>query len=447
MKNVLPLGLLLSALSLGVGQELQPARSLTLQQAIDIALDRNIALKQAQNNVSRDQAGVTAAYGRFLPTVSLSAGWNGRSGESFLPNGNALPSNTTKGASTTLSGNVTLFDGFANTAGVTRATSTASASEYTLNRTRQEIISETQKRFYDVLSAEKQLRIADATLKADNQQLEKVKETARLGSASLVNVYQMQAKVGNDEASLVQAQSAFDLAKSNLISYLSLDVFENYDIHDASIPEELDPAAMGVYRSSMQDLGALSQSAFARRPDYLSAKDALVATDALVTVNRSGYFPTVSANASYGLTGSSTSGLNEFSDLTNNRSVNWSLSFSLPLFSGFQTNSNVEAAQVSQKNAELTLQDTERRIQTQLRNAILQLEAAEKKSKAQVQNLQYQSQNLKTIQEKFNVGSSTTIELTIAQNDYNSALINKTNAVFDYLKAKSQLELALGTLQ
>ena len=182
------------------------------------------------------------------------------------------------------------------------------------------------------------------------------------------------------------------------------------------------------------------------RLDYQASKENYYAAESGVTIARSGYYPRVTASTSYGLSGNNRT-ISEFDDFKNTRSFNWGLSFSFPIFSGFRTNQAEQAALVTKKNSEVTLQDTERKIQVELRSALLQLEFAEKNYDAAVKSLQYQEQNLKVNQEKYNVGSGTILDLLFAQNNYNSALTSKINAVYQYLSAKSNLELALGSIQ
>lgn len=49
--------------------------TITIDQAVRIALDRNLGIERARLSVESAGARVTSAFGSFLPTVNLSAGY------------------------------------------------------------------------------------------------------------------------------------------------------------------------------------------------------------------------------------------------------------------------------------------------------------------------------------------------------------------------------------
>ena len=113
---------------LAFSQNNPAGKTLTLNEAVKIALENNSIVRQVQNYVERDQASVMAAYGNFLPSASMSASWGGSKGESFIPEFGSFPSTTSRSLSTSIGTNVTLFDGFSNTSTLDAAIANAQST-------------------------------------------------------------------------------------------------------------------------------------------------------------------------------------------------------------------------------------------------------------------------------------------------------------------------------
>ncbi|MBI2429684.1 MAG: hypothetical protein HYV29_12985 [Ignavibacteriales bacterium] len=60
----------------------QAQEKLSLQQAIQIALEKNISVIGAKNSMEIQRSGVLSEYGRLLPSVSANGTWS-RNGSSF----------------------------------------------------------------------------------------------------------------------------------------------------------------------------------------------------------------------------------------------------------------------------------------------------------------------------------------------------------------------------
>ena len=63
-------------MSLTVSLFAQQSQTLSLKQAVDLALEKNVTVIQSQNSVEAAQSRVVAAYGNYLPTLSASGSWN-----------------------------------------------------------------------------------------------------------------------------------------------------------------------------------------------------------------------------------------------------------------------------------------------------------------------------------------------------------------------------------
>jgi outer membrane protein len=119
---------------------------------------------------------------------------------------------------------------------------------------------------------------------------------------------------------------------------------------------------------------------------------------------------------------------------------------SVPLFSGFSTQNQVEQAQVSRRNADENLRQAKRQLAVDIRKALLDLESSEKQVMVTQTSVQSAEMDRKIAEEKYNLGAGTLLDLLIANANYTNALSNKVNAVIGYLLSKKQVEFSLGTI-
>ena len=428
---------------------LKGGKNMTLKECVGIALQKNYLILQAYNDIELNQNNIKAATGNFLPNLNGSGSWSGSDrriksetvtmvGGVPVITGSANATSTTYSAS--LSSNVTLFDGFSNVNRLNSAKAGAASSEYDLKRTEQTIILQVHNYYFNVLRTEQIFKQKQDVVDYSHQQLNKMTESEKLGAVSQAIVYQQQAQSASDELALIQAESDFNKAKADLAAYLAINTFEEYQFSDASVKSEIDSTDYTALRSQLNDYNSLFKKAIETRPDYKSTIENLNIASYNLGISKSGLYPSIGANISYGLSSS------ELSKIADNKSLSYGVSLSIPIFSRFQTDNAIESAQVSLKNAEIMKNESERTIQVQIKKAILDLDAAYKSYISAKNNVKFQKENVRIIQEKSNLGSSTILDLLYATNNYNSAQVSMINATYTYLASVKQTEYVLGTL-
>jgi outer membrane protein len=450
MKRWLLVVAVVEGMTLGVfaqTQSPQTAKVLTLDQAVKIALERNLSVVVARNTLDGQQSAVTAAYGGLLPTLTASGGWNRQDinrqyttiqGGGILPISNRSISNS---YSSSITSSIVLFNGFGNTSNVKRATANAIAAEQSLSRTRQSVVYQVQSLYLNLLRNEQLLRVSEDNLKRSRRQLEQIREANRVGSRSLADVYRQEVQVSNDELSLIQAQNNYDKAKADLVFALGLSVMDGYDFSDPSIKSEADTTEFKVLKEQYGDFGSLINQSLASRPDYLAAIENVNAASSAVTVARAGHFPSISGFANYNMSSP------QFGNLRDNRTIIWGLSISFPIFNGWQTTNQVEQARVSLRNAEEQLSQAERQVQVDIQKSLLDLEAAMKQVDVTTKSVISATEDRRIAEEKYNLGAGTILDLLTANANYTLALSNKVNAAYNYVLVKKQLEYNLGKMQ
>jgi outer membrane protein len=446
LSGVLTIVFLAGAVSFSQGPTERTPKPITLDGAVQIALERNINVLTAQYALEGQQSAVTAAYGNLLPTLSANGNWQRTQAQTqtTFSQGLELPipqTSTTNSFRTSISSNLLLFDGFASTAGVNRATSTAVSAEQTVNRSRQSVVFQVQTLYSNLLRDEELLKVNEDNLKRDRRQLEQIVESNRVGSKSIADVYRQQVQVGNDELALIQAQNTYDKARADLVFALGLSVTDAYDFHDPSIKPDIDTTEFKAVNEQYRDYRSLVNEALGVRPDYLSAAENVNAANSAVTVAIGGHFPTISAFASYGFNSP------KISNLSDNRSLIWGLNLSFPLFNGWQTTNQVQQAKVTLKTAEQELSQAERQVQVDIAKSLLDLEAAEKQVYVTINSVISATEDRRIAEEKYSLGAGTILDLLTAEANYTLALSNKVNAAYNYFLVKKQLEYNIGRIR
>ena len=421
-------------------------RNLTLSDVRATALENNVSIIQARNNIDAARSSVTAANGQYLPSLSASGGWNryqtDRPGtDPFIVGGVVIPG--TSGFSVDndfrvgLNMDMVLFDGLSREGVSSRAGANAESVELQSTRTRQTIVFQVDQMYLNVLRTQQLVRVAEENLKRDRRQLERITESNKVGALSLADVYRQQSQVAADEFSLITAQNDYDKAQADVVALIGLDVSIPYTFEDPTLLDAI-RETMSEGGAETFDFEALVDSAFANRPDYNSAKEQLSASRSGVTIAQSGYFPIITAGAGYGLQN------DELGDLARNKSLNWGINFQWNLFNGFSTSQAVESASVEMRNAEIGLVQTERDIRVEIKKAILDLEAARKQVDVTQKGVLSAQEDLRIQEERYNLGAGTLLDLLTASASYVNAEAGRINAIYSFIVSKRNLEYVIG---
>jgi outer membrane protein len=421
---------------------------LTLEEAVNIALQRNTILQKSVNSIDSYQSNVKAAYGNLLPTLGAQGNWQWEKSETkggLLPSQNGgyqlQPDQNIEfrtysiGAGT----NWTLFDGLSNIATVSQSKNNLESAQLSLARLKQTIVYQTISSYYDIINAGELLKVKEEDVKWNEKNYETINERNKLGAVTLADVYAQQVKVGNAELAVIQAKNNLETAKSNLLYYLGLDVLENYSFSDSLSANDRDIIGRHI-DANYQDLSDLVTKSLSSRYDYQSAKLSLESALNGITIARSGYFPSLTNSNSF-YTNS-----DNVNKLFQNKNYIVGLTLNVPIFSGFSTENRLQLAEVSAMNSKADLSDLERDIKRNIQKTYLDLQAAEKSLEVSKGNVAAAEESRRIQQEKYALGSSTLLDVLVANSDYLTAQTNLINAEYAYIVLSEQVKYQLGVL-
>lgn len=418
-----------------------PQKTLTLDEAIQIALHQNTAVVKNANSLTAYQSNIKSAYGNLLPNLNIngSFGWQrvsddgGKTQIDFFGNPQTIGSSKIDSRSWSVSagGSVPLFDGLSNIAQINKSKSEFESAKLNLEKLKQDVILQTASLYTQIISYQKLQSFQEEDLKYNEGLLERVKQMYNLRMVSISDIYSQEAQTANSRVAYLQAKNNLEKAKINLLTYLTLDLSEDY---------RYDSVAATLQNEELvnNNLKYLLQYALNNRYDFQSQKFQIQSVESQLTTARSGLFPRLSA--SYGFS----SGATKPSDLLNRRVYSLGLSLNIPVFSNWNTENSIQSAEVQLENSNADLKALELNIISQVSTAHLDLQTAKQQLEASEVALTASRESWQIKKETYNLGSAIYLDLQQAYNYYLQAEYNKINNEYKYLIAQYTLLNALG---
>ena len=183
----------------------------------------------------------------------------------------------------------------------------------------------------------------------------------KAGTVAKADVLASEVRLANAQQSLVNYQNNYDIAVATLSNYLLL-------------PADTIILAQDQFTYNKYDLNLANCVAYAleNRPDVAAADIAVKRAESAKRAARSGYLPSVSANA--------TGGINGKDPFSKSYSDSWTagISASWNIFDSGITKAQVESAKAEVIKAEETASTLREQVQLEVQSAYLSLHAAEK---------------------------------------------------------------------
>ncbi len=418
----------------------QQARVITFDEALRIALDRNVQVKQSGNNIELSARQVFQRRMDFLPSFSMSTSGSRGSGFAQDQAGRNIQF-TSQNLNGSLSGQINLFDGFANIAALRQSLHTLQASELAYDQTRETVAFDVANNFLLYVNAGQLVVIQQENLEAQRQLLDQIEEFVNVGSRPISDLYQQQAATAQAELDVLNAERNAELGKARLIQVLQLDPRDEYEFV-APRYEDI-PVVPQDY-----DLQELFDIAFAWRDDLAAQEARIRAAQQGIRLAKSVYWPRVDFGGSYRSNYSPDDFMKRslFDQLEGNRGNSLGFSISYSVFDGFSRSTQVQQAEVQYRNAMLDMESLRQNAALQVRQGYLEYEAARKSLEVSETQVLAAERALDASQNRYNVGAGTLVELTQAQAQYVAAVSNRVQAQYNFLFQSKLVDFFVGRL-
>lgn len=418
--------------------------TLTLDEALELARQHNPDYRQARNDLELSGPAHRAAWGAFLPDLSLSVGTGlnfNRRLTAFDNFGNPIENpvaewRTASNSYQSVSAGVTLFDGGRRFHELDRvgaqADVRAAAARLSLATARAEV----ERQYFQTLMQLDLREVEEGLLAGRRQDHESTRRLFELASASRVDVLGAELDVQRQERALQQVSREYEKALLALRTAVGDTELEGFDVQGPA-PEPFDPADL--------EGEALVERALAGNPRVLQQEAQVRVSRAGARSARGGRWPSLSLSTNFNQSANlseTDAFLDPFPDAS--RYASTSLTLQIPAFSRFQTSSEIAQAEVEVRNALETLRQTRLQVEEDLRSQLIDLESAHETYRTALRSQEIAEERLRLAREAYRLASRTFAELQDAVTAAADERRQVIQALYDFHQARITLEETVG---
>jgi len=412
----------------------QSPRAITLEEAVSMAQRNAPDVIRAEGQKRATAAGVRAAYGAFIPSLSLSAGATRQlpsGARTRVENGQLITLASEPWSSNVgLNASVDLFDGGQRFFTLRQARARQEAAQVDELSQRFAATLAAKQQFFNVLAARESQGAAAAQLEQAEQQRRTSLARTRARVATRSDSLRAEIQMRNAQLAVMEARNALESANASLTRVVGstqpVTAAETDSVEHATLA--LDEAAL----RSLAEEGPAVQSAMAEH-DAARAATRGVWTD---------YLPSMSLGYSRNGSGSGDSPALAGDGFAYSGALRLSLSF--PLFNQFQREQQLVQAKVAQRNAEASLRDARLAAVESATQLLGTFRSAAERVGSQTASVEAAEEDLRVQQQRYAVGGSTLLDVLTSQTLLDQARRDLIRARYDQRVAKATLESLVG---
>lgn len=310
-------------------------------------------------------------------------------------------------------------------------------SEAQFRMAEQDLIVRVAQAYFDVLIAQDSVLLAETQKKAISEQLEQARRNFEVGTATITDTYEAQARFDLTNAQLIAAQSNLEIKRRSLQQITNAGVGDLKPLGTALKLEVPQPADVSKWVADAQQRSL--QVVIAQAGAELAEKE--------VARNRGGHYPTLDlvANISQSsANGGTFTGTGYGAADTTSKSVGVQLN--MPLFQGGATQSKWREAEANRDKAQQDLESARRSVAVQVQQAYLGVVNGIAQIQALQQALKSNESLLASSKLGQSVGVRTSLDVLNAQQQLFATRRDLYQAQYNYLVSQLRLKAAAGDL-
>ncbi|MCK4352193.1 TolC family protein [candidate division WOR-3 bacterium] len=434
--------------------------TITLDEAIERALEHNEGILVARNKITEAEAGVIIGRSGFLPKINIQGSYTRLAklpslemaapeyGELQVPVFNTLgiPTGYTivpgvVGIDTmafrmgeeenylsraSLQQPLFTWGKILNAYQISKLNFEAEREDF--RKQKNELVFNVTKSFYGILVLNELIKLTSDAYTQTKRHVKVVEKRYNAGLASKFDLLRAKVQLANMEPQVIKAKNGLEIAKIGIKTLLGLS--------QDTIIKLKGELRVGAYRNT--PLQKCIKDAKANRPEIKSLQLRKNMTLKALSIAKRANFPNLAFIANYDY--------KKPLYFENEWGTDWNVTLALqfPLLTGFETLGKIRQANARVSQAEHGLNLLKDAIELEVRMAYLQLEESKRIVESQEKNIAQAKEALSIVDKRYKQGLATSLEVMDTQLALTKAKTNWLQSLSDYLIAKAGLEKATG---
>ena len=411
---------------------------ISIQDAIDIALEKNINIKQSELNLDNSELGRSDAIGNFLPTIGASANHQWNVGRGINVTTNIIEEITTQFSSATASIGLPIYNGSRNVNQLHRANLEILASKYQLEDIKDDVKLFVANSYLQIMFNKEILKVQNSQLEITKVEYERTQDLINLGIFSPRQIFEIEANLASQEQSVVQAENNLRDAKLNLAQVLLLEDYENFDIanEDFSIPFS------DILENSPKEI---FEKAKTFRNDIKLAETNISIAEKDIQISKSFRLPSITSFYSWNTRISYVENLPSFQDQFDlNKGQTYGFGINIPIFQGRAISNNIQRTKINLERLKFQYEQEKLNLENTVYQAYNDLVGAIKLYDASNKTVKSLRSAFEDATDRYLLGSLNSFDFIQSKQAYEASVSENIRAKFDYIFRLKVLEFYFG---
>ena len=420
---------------LGSTLQLHSQKVWTLEECITYAHDNNLQVKRQQLLARGAEHDYDYARAQTLPTANAFGNYRFNKGRAPNFDDYTYVNRSFQDANVGIESRMDIFSGLYNLNNIKSSKLSLLSQLEDIEDLKNDISMQIAGAYLQILLNEELLKVAIEQLDITHQQVEKNQKLVEVGNMSRGELYEIQAQEAKEKANVTKARNTLAISYLDLMQYMDLENenLANFKVDTSDLTiEDANPLRVvdSVYADALRAL-----------PMVRSAEYNLKSMEKGLSANQGLRSPSVSVRYLYYTLWSQISS----DPLRPDEPYIWQdqlrdkgyqqLTFSLdiPIFNRMQIQNRISNAKVNLLDAQVNLDQTKQTLYKSIQQAYADAVAAFEDYESNIETVYSMQEAFNFSEERFNVGTVSTVEYNIAKNNLTKAQSDLAQAKYHYI--------------